>query len=84
VFDGTVFDGTVFDGAGRRSEFQQPRLHVERDFFSGLFGDDDRRPEEQEPTPCDPDDNGSPEKRIQPQECHAWRPAFSKLKLIDQ
>jgi hypothetical protein len=34
-------------------------LQVERDLFSGLFGDDDTRPEAQEPTPCDPEDNAS-------------------------
>lgn len=32
-------------------------LHVERDLFSGLFGDDDMLPEKQEPTPEDPDDD---------------------------
>jgi hypothetical protein len=37
---------------------------VERDLISGLFGDDDTRPEEQEPTPCDPDGNGSAQKRM--------------------
>jgi hypothetical protein len=39
-------------------------LHVERDLFSGLFGDDDAPPEEEEPTPCDPDGNGSAQKRM--------------------
>jgi len=39
-------------------------LQVERDLFSGLFGDHDTRPEEQEPTPCDPDGNGSAQQRM--------------------
>lgn len=34
-------------------------LHVERDLFSGLFSDDDARPEEQEPKPRDADGNES-------------------------
>jgi hypothetical protein len=39
-------------------------LKVERDLFSGLFGDDDTRRQEQEPTSCDPDGNGSAQQRM--------------------
>jgi hypothetical protein len=39
-------------------------LHVERDLFSGLFGDRDTRPDEQEPTPSDSDGNGSAQNRM--------------------
>jgi len=34
-------------------------LGVERDLFSGLFGDDDTLPEKQQPTQRDPDGNVS-------------------------
>jgi hypothetical protein len=34
-------------------------LAVERDLFSGLFGDDDESPEKHPPTPSDVDDNAS-------------------------
>ena len=32
-------------------------LGVERDLFSGLFGDDETLPKKQQPTPRDPDGN---------------------------
>jgi hypothetical protein len=34
-------------------------LGVERDLFSGLLADDDPRPEEQQPTPSELDDDAS-------------------------